>query len=162
MERFRRSEMLVGKDGMEKIKNARIAVFGVGGVGSYAAMALVRAGIHNIDIIDKQYPKKFDPVSPIKVLAENNNILVIQFEKLKEKYQDSKESVSKFINYKYEKTMQQHGSSVAISTTFLLNSIGLHSPLVLTIVLDKTTKPCANGGANWQINTTAHSLQAMM
>lgn len=52
MERFRRSEMLVGKDGMEKIKNARIAVFGVGGVGSYAAMALVRAGIHNIDIID--------------------------------------------------------------------------------------------------------------
>ncbi len=52
MERFRRSEMLVGKEGMEKIKNIRVAVFGVGGVGSYAAMALVRAGIHNIDVID--------------------------------------------------------------------------------------------------------------
>ncbi len=52
MERFKRTEMLVGKDGMEKIKNTRVAVFGVGGVGSYAAMALVRAGIHNIDVID--------------------------------------------------------------------------------------------------------------
>ena len=52
MERFIRSEMLIGKEGMEKIKNTRVAVFGVGGVGSYAAMALVRAGVHNIDVID--------------------------------------------------------------------------------------------------------------
>ena len=52
MERFKRSEMLLGKEGMEKIKNTRVAVFGVGGVGSYAAMALVRSGIHHIDVID--------------------------------------------------------------------------------------------------------------
>lgn len=52
MEEFLRSEILVGKENMEKLKNTRVAVFGVGGVGSYAATALARSGIFNIDIID--------------------------------------------------------------------------------------------------------------
>ena len=52
MEQFLRTEIIVGKDNMEKLKNTRVAVFGVGGVGSYAAMALARCGVYNIDIID--------------------------------------------------------------------------------------------------------------
>ena len=52
MEQFYRTEILVGKDNMEKIKNTRVLVFGVGGVGSYAVMALARSGVSSIDIVD--------------------------------------------------------------------------------------------------------------
>ena len=49
---FIRSEMLFGKSNIEKLKEKRIAIFGIGGVGSYVLEALVRMGIENIDIID--------------------------------------------------------------------------------------------------------------
>ena len=49
---FSRLELLIGSEGLEKLKNARVAVFGVGGVGSYAAEALARSGIGAIDLID--------------------------------------------------------------------------------------------------------------
>ena len=52
MEKFLRTEMLIGKDAVEKLKNSRVAIFGIGGVGGYALEALVRAGIGEIDIID--------------------------------------------------------------------------------------------------------------
>ena len=50
---FSRTEALLGTDALEKLKNARIAVFGVGGVGGYTAEALARCGVGCIDIIDK-------------------------------------------------------------------------------------------------------------
>ena len=49
---FSRTELLLGADGMEKLKRARVAVFGIGGVGSYAVEALARAGIGALDLID--------------------------------------------------------------------------------------------------------------
>ncbi|MBO5030963.1 MAG: tRNA threonylcarbamoyladenosine dehydratase [Lachnospiraceae bacterium] len=49
---FARTELLIGSDGMEKLKNARIAVFGIGGVGGYAVEALARSGIGTLDLID--------------------------------------------------------------------------------------------------------------
>ena len=51
-ERFIRTERLLGKSAMEKLKNARVAVFGVGGVGGYVVEALVRSGIGEIDVFD--------------------------------------------------------------------------------------------------------------
>ena len=48
---FLRTEMLLGKEAVEKLKNSRVAVFGIGGVGGYALEALVRAGVGEIDII---------------------------------------------------------------------------------------------------------------
>ena len=51
-ERLEREAMLLGSEGVEKLKKSRVALFGVGGVGSYAAEALVRAGVGAIDIID--------------------------------------------------------------------------------------------------------------
>ena len=47
-----RTIMLIGNDNVQKLKNSSIAVFGIGGVGSYCAEALVRAGIGNITLID--------------------------------------------------------------------------------------------------------------
>lgn len=47
-----RTEVLLGQDGVEKLKNARVAVFGVGGVGGYVVEALARSGVGQIDVID--------------------------------------------------------------------------------------------------------------
>lgn len=49
---FSRTELLIGKDGLNKLKNARVAVFGLGGVGGHAVEALVRSGVGAIDLID--------------------------------------------------------------------------------------------------------------
>lgn len=49
---FSRTELLLGKEGMERLKNARVAVFGVGGVGGYVCEALVRSGVGAFDLID--------------------------------------------------------------------------------------------------------------
>jgi len=50
---FARTEVLVGSSAMEKLHGARVAVFGVGGVGGYVAEALARSGVGAIDLIDK-------------------------------------------------------------------------------------------------------------
>lgn len=50
---FSRTELLLGQEGMEKLKNARVAVFGVGGVGGYVVEALARSGVGAIDLVDK-------------------------------------------------------------------------------------------------------------
>lgn len=51
-DQFVRTEMLLGKDAMEKLRHARVAVFGVGGVGGYVCEALVRSGVGAFDLID--------------------------------------------------------------------------------------------------------------
>ncbi len=50
--RFSRTERIFGAEGMVRLKNSRVAVFGVGGVGSYIAEGLARSGVGHIDLID--------------------------------------------------------------------------------------------------------------
>lgn len=52
LNQFSRTELVVGKDGVEKLNNTKIAIFGLGGVGSFALEGLVRAGIGNLVLID--------------------------------------------------------------------------------------------------------------
>lgn len=49
---FSRTQLLLGADNMEKLKYARVAVFGVGGVGGYTVEALARSGVGTLDLID--------------------------------------------------------------------------------------------------------------
>ena len=49
---FRRSELLLGNEVMERIAQKRVIIFGVGGVGSWCAESLVRSGIHQLTIVD--------------------------------------------------------------------------------------------------------------
>ena len=49
---FSRTELLLGKEAMDRLKNARVAVFGIGGVGGYVCEALVRTGVGYFDLID--------------------------------------------------------------------------------------------------------------
>lgn len=51
-EMFSRTELLLGQEGLEKLKNSRVAVFGVGGVGGYVAEALARSSVGEIDLVD--------------------------------------------------------------------------------------------------------------
>lgn len=52
LNQFSRTELLIGKDGVEKLQNSKVAVFGIGGVGSYVVEALARAGVGHIIIVD--------------------------------------------------------------------------------------------------------------
>lgn len=52
-EELARTAMLIGEEGIEKLAKARVAVFGVGGVGGYVCEALARSGVGTLDLIDK-------------------------------------------------------------------------------------------------------------
>lgn len=69
---FSRTELMLGKDAMNKLAGTRVAIFGVGGVGGYALEALVRSGVGEIDVID------FDTVSESninrQIIATENTV----------------------------------------------------------------------------------------
>lgn len=52
MEELKRTELLLGRESIEKLKNSYIAIFGIGGVGGYTAEALARSGVGKLDLID--------------------------------------------------------------------------------------------------------------
>ena len=51
-EQFLRTQMLLGTDALERLQRARVAVFGIGGVGGYTVEALARSGVGQLDLID--------------------------------------------------------------------------------------------------------------
>ena len=52
LNQFSRTELLIGKEGIEKLQNSKVAVFGLGGVGSFVVEGLVRAGVGHLVIVD--------------------------------------------------------------------------------------------------------------
>ena len=52
LDRFSRTELLLGPRAMQRLKNARVAVFGIGGVGGFTVEALARSGVGALDLID--------------------------------------------------------------------------------------------------------------
>jgi len=52
LNQFSRTELLIGKDGIEKLQKAKVAVFGIGGVGSYVVEGLARVGVGHLIIVD--------------------------------------------------------------------------------------------------------------
>jgi len=66
---FKRTQMLIGSDGLEKLQNSHVAVFGIGGVGSFTVEALVRGGIGTLTIID------FDVIDETNI---NRQIIALQ------------------------------------------------------------------------------------
>lgn len=61
MERFSRTELLLGKEKLKRIRNSHVTIFGLGAVGSYATEALARAGIGNMRVVD------FDTIKPTNI-----------------------------------------------------------------------------------------------
>ena len=52
LNQFSRTELLIGKEGIEKLHKAKVAIFGIGGVGSFVVEGLVRAGVENFILVD--------------------------------------------------------------------------------------------------------------
>lgn len=53
LNQFSRTELLIGKEGIEKLKKSKVAIFGIGGVGSFVVEGLVRSGVENFVLVDK-------------------------------------------------------------------------------------------------------------
>lgn len=83
---FTKTELLIGKTGVEKLKNSKVIVYGIGGVGSYVVEALARAGIGHIVIVD------FDKVDITNInrqlLATHSTIGKDKIEVMKERVLD--------------------------------------------------------------------------
>lgn len=87
MSQFSRTELLLGSEGMERLKNARVAVFGVGGVGGHVVEALARSGVGTLDLIDndqvalsninRQIIATMDTIGQYKVDAAKARVLSI-------------------------------------------------------------------------------------
>ncbi len=82
-----RTELLIGKEGLDKLKNSKVIVFGVGGVGSFTVEALTRAGVGNIVLVDddtvcltnlnRQIHATYSTISKVKVDVMKERILSI-------------------------------------------------------------------------------------
>lgn len=86
-DQYSRTRLLLGEDGLSKLRRARVAIFGLGGVGGYAAEALARSGVGQLDLIDddtinltnlnRQVLALHSTVGMAKVEAAKNRILDI-------------------------------------------------------------------------------------
>ncbi len=111
---FSRTEILIGKEKIEKLKNSKVAIFGLGGVGSYVAEGLVRAGVENFILVDndevsltnlnRQIIATQKTIGKPKVEVEKERILEINPNAKVEVYQeffmpDSKEILDNTVTY---------------------------------------------------------------
>ena len=82
-EKFSRTEMLIGNDGMKKLNDAKVAIFGIGGVGSFVCEGLARSGVGNFILID------FDKVDESNInrqlIADVNSIGKYKVDLMKER-----------------------------------------------------------------------------
>ena len=86
-EQFSRTELLIGKDGVEKLKKSEVAIFGLGGVGSYVVEALARVGVGNFILVDndiisetninRQIIATYKTIGKPKIQIEKERILEI-------------------------------------------------------------------------------------
>ena len=86
-EQFSRTELLIGKDGVEKLKKSKVAIFGLGGVGSYVVEGLARAGVGNFILVDndiisetninRQIIATYKTIGKPKIQIEKERILEI-------------------------------------------------------------------------------------
>ena len=117
---YSRTELLVGKDGIEKIKNAKVAVFGLGGVGSYAVEALARVGIGHLVLVDYD---KYDITNINRQLgAYHSTIGKYKVEVMKERIKDiNPEAVVEI--YRPEEIEGRESNIINSSFTYVVDAI---------------------------------------
>lgn len=81
--KFSRTEMLIGNEGMEKLKCAKVAVFGIGGVGSFVCEGLARSGVGNFILVD--YDKIDESNINRQLIANVNTIGKYKVDLMKER-----------------------------------------------------------------------------
>ena len=125
-----RNEIIFGASGVEKLKNSSVAVYGLGGVGAAAAMALVRSGVGTIKAVD------FDTVS-----ESNLNRLIFGFDstvgmKKSDVFLNAAKSVSPDVNIEvYSDFMRgTDAASMVLDADFHIDAIDSLNPKVNLII----------------------------
>lgn len=117
---FTRTELLIGKTGVEKLKNSKVVVYGIGGVGSYVVEALARAGIGHIVIVD------FDKVDITNInrqlLATHSTIGKDKVEVMKERILDVNPNAV-VESYKPDEIENGEESLINNSVTYVVDAI---------------------------------------
>ena len=141
LNQFSRTELLIGKEGISKLQNAKVAIFGIGGVGSFVVEGLVRAGIGNFILIDhdtvsltnlnRQIIATHDTIGKYKVDVMKDRILSINpnvnVEISKEFYMpDSKEKIlDKSISYVVPLQTISFSTSTLLIKSFTFSSLNI-------------------------------------
>ena len=114
LNQFSRTELLIGKESIEKLNKAKVAIFGIGGVGSFVVEGLVRAGVENFILVDddkicltnlnRQIIATRKTVGKYKVKVAKERIIEINPNAKVETYQeffmpDSKEILDETVDY---------------------------------------------------------------
>lgn len=117
---FTRTELLIGKTGVEKLKKSKVVVYGIGGVGSYVVEGLARAGIGHIVIVD------FDKVDITNInrqlLATHSTIGKDKVEVMKERILDINPNVV-VEAYKPDEIENGEESLINNSVTYVVDAI---------------------------------------
>lgn len=91
MDKFSRSELLLGREAMDKLKKSKVAVFGIGGVGGYVCEALARCGVGALDLFDKDTVSESNINRQIIALSDTVGLPKVQvmLERIKKINQDA-------------------------------------------------------------------------
>ena len=120
LEEFQRTELLIGRKGIEKLQNAKVAVYGIGGVGSYVVEALARSGIGYLVLVDYD---KYDITNINRQLgATHSTIGKYKIDVMKERILDINPNIKVDI-YKPDEIEGGETSIIDSSFTYIVDSI---------------------------------------
>ena len=120
LNQFSRTELLIGKEGIEKLQNSKVAVFGIGGVGSFAVEALVRAGIGHLVLVDYD---KYDITNINRQLeAKHSTIGKYKIDVMKQRILDINPNI-KLETYKPDEIKAGEANLVDASFTYIVDAI---------------------------------------
>lgn len=117
---FSRTELLIGKHGIEKLQKAKVAIFGIGGVGSYTVEGLARAGVGHLVIVDYD---KYDITNINRQLgATHSTIGKYKVDVMKERVLDINPNI-KIEAYRPDEIENGETSLVDSSFTYVVDAI---------------------------------------
>lgn len=120
LNQFSRTELLIGKEGQEKLKNSKVAIFGIGGVGSYSVEALARAGIGHLVLVDYD---SYDITNINRQLgAYHSTIGRYKVEVMKERIQDINTDITVEI-YRPEDIEGEESSIIDSTFSYVIDAI---------------------------------------
>ena len=117
---FSRTELLIGKEGIEKLQKAKVAIFGIGGVGSYTVEGLARAGVGHLVIVDYD---KYDITNINRQLgATHSTIGKYKIDVMKERVLDINPNI-KIEAYRPDEIENGETSLIDSSFTYVVDAI---------------------------------------
>lgn len=120
LNQFHRTEILIGKENIEKLKNSKVAIYGLGGVGSYVVEALARVGIGHLVLVDYD---KYDITNINRQLgATHSNIGKYKVDVAKERILDINPN-AKIEVYRPEEIDGEESSIINSTFTYVVDAI---------------------------------------